>query len=263
MKNYQLGQKSNPVGYSGLLGMKSFANRVAGLIDQWQAQEKAAFAVLREMGIQDQSWSPQNLETREFIDQYFPIPSSLEKASYKSLAQTQGVKASQEASKMERAKYLPRVGAFAESYLFQGSRDTANGSTAGLYLQWNLFDPSDYGSYSEAKLKALAAEKMNQASIQQEKAERSALVEEQQSLRANLNRLADSDRLLAEQSRVSTTLFKNGSIGALQFVEILNRRTDLIAQETEAELALLKATAALVSKSNFEIPDNLGSRGKK
>lgn len=256
MTAYQLGQKSNPVGYSGLLGMKSLANRVAGLIEQLQAQEKAAFIALREMGVEENNWTPQGQEPSEFINHYFPS-SSLEKNSYKSLAQIQGVKAAEQAAKMERAKYLPRIGAFAESYLFNGNRDTANGYTAGFYLQWNLFDPSSYGSYSEAKLKAMAADKINQASRQQESAERAALFEERQALHANLVRLVDSDNLLNEQVKVSTTLFRNGSISALQFVEILNRRADLIGQETEVELNLLKTTVALASKSNFEIPIGL------
>ncbi|MCB0407232.1 MAG: TolC family protein, partial [Bdellovibrionales bacterium] len=41
LKNYQLGSRSNPVGHSGLLGMKSLANRIEGLLIQFQAQSQS------------------------------------------------------------------------------------------------------------------------------------------------------------------------------------------------------------------------------
>lgn len=264
IKNYQLGQKSNPVGYSGLLGMKSLANRVAGLIEQLDAQEKASYGALREMGVKDLNWTPQSFDARAFVDRYLTVRSaSPESGSYKTLAGAASAQASSQASKMEKARYLPRVGVFAESYVFNGNRETANGSMGGLYLQWRLFDPSDYGKYKEARLAAMANEKFNQAAAQQEKAEREGLLESEKALKANLGRLNDSDALLSEQNRVSSTLFRNGSINALQFVEILNRRTDLISQQAEAEIALLKISAEKATKSRFEIPDGMPAGGSK
>lgn len=257
IKGYQLGQKSNPVGYSGLLGMKSLALRISGLIEQLEAKESASYRALNEMGVKDQNWSPEDFDAGAFTSRFFPLlPDLKEESSYESLASLEGAKASSEASKMEKARYLPRIGAFAESYLFNGNRDTASGYTAGLYLQWNLFDPADFGKYKEAKLGALASEKMAQALMQEENAQREGMKASEKALRSNLLRLGESENLLSEQMDVSATLFKNGSIGALQFVEILNRRTDLIEQQTQAEMSLLKISSELVSKSKFEIPMN-------
>lgn len=262
MKGYQLGQKTNPVGYSGLLGMRSLANRVAGLIDQLEAQEKSYFISLTEMGVRVPNWSPQEAEVSKFTDRYFPESSWNATASYRSSAEAEGVRASEEASKMELARNRPRLGAFAESFLFNGSRDTAGGLTAGLYLQWSLYDPANHGVYREAHLKAQAAERFHRATLQQENAERAALIENAKSLRSNLARLESSEKLLEEQTQVSLTLFRNGSIGALQFVEILNRRTDLIAQRSEAELAFLKTTIGIAAKTKFEIPAALSGGDK-
>lgn len=265
IKGYQLGQKSNPVGYSGLLGMKSLANRITGLIDHLEAIEKASYGALKEMGVQDVNWAPHIIEAKRFVDDYISdgFPKNEATQSYKSLANAEGVQALEATSKMERARYLPRVGAFAESYVFNGSRDTANGYMAGIYLQWSLFDPSDFGRHKEAKLNAMAAEKFNQASLQQENTERVSLYEAEMALRSNLSRLDESDRLLTEQTQVSLKLFKNGSIGALQFVEILNRRTDLISQQFEAELGLLKTVSTRVTKSKFEIPTRVTKRSQR
>lgn len=264
MKNYQLGQKTNPVGYSGLLGMKSLANRISGLIEQLEAQEKASYAALKEMGVQDSSWTPKAIEVTSFVDKFFSGTSSDSKSlSYKIQSQKQVSLATSEASRMEKARYLPRIGAFAESYLFSGNRDTANGYTAGLYLQWNLFDPSDFGKYKEASLGAQAAAKFSEASVQEENAARSGLIETDKALRANLARLEDSDKLLSEQTKVSLQLFKNGSINALQFVEILNRRTDLIMQQSEVEMGILKVSSEKIQKTQFEIPQVAISGGQK
>lgn len=264
IKNYQLGQKSNPVGYSGLLGMKSLANRMTALIEQLEAQEKALYLTLKEMGVNDVVWSPDKLDARAFSAQYLtPSMNAPTSTSYGALAGTQMAQSSFRAAKAEKARYLPRVGAFAESYLFNGDRNTANGYTAGLYLQWSLFDPADNGKMEEAKLAALAAEKLNTASLQQENAERESLSQLIRALNSTLNHLDESDLLLTEQSRISSVLFKNGSINALQFVEILNRRTDLISQQLDAELNLLKTSAEKVKKSKFEIPEDATFGGQK
>lgn len=264
MKNYQLGQKTNPVGYSGLLGMKSLANRISGLIEQLEAQEKASYSALKEMGLQDPNWTPKTVDVLNFVDQFFSEKSVDPKTqSYKSQSQTQASLADLEASRMEKARYLPRIGAFAESYLFNGNRDTASGYTAGLYLQWSLFEPSDFGKYKEASLAAQAAVKFSEANLQQENGVRSGLIETDKALRSNLARIEDSDKLLFEQTRISLQLFKNGSINALQFVEILNRRTDLIMQQSDVEIGILKVSSERIQKTQFEIPIVAISGGQK
>jgi hypothetical protein len=240
MKGYQLGQKSNPVGYSGLLGMKSLANRIAGLIAQLESQEKASYATLKEMGVHESNWLPKNIEVKNFVDQYFVEKNeNLNIQSYKSQAQLEQALANLEASKMQKARYLPRVGAFAESSLFNGSRGTSNNYTAGLYLQWSLFDPSEIKKYKEATLAAQAARKFSEANTQQENAIRAGLAESDQALRSNLTRLEESDKLLSEQTKVSSQLFKNGSI----------------MQQSEVEINLLKVSSERIQKTKFEIPN--------
>lgn len=255
IKSYQLGSRSNPVGYSGLLGMKSLLNRVTGLINQYEAQSRAYYAALSEMGLRDLSWSPEIIDSNLFVARYFSDASNeiITNSSYKIESAKENVKASEEVVYMEKAKFLPRVGAFAESFIFNGDRDTAQGYTAGLYLRWNLFDPSDYGSLRVATLKSTAAAKYSEAAEQQERAERAALTESLKSLQQNIELLNDSQKLLSEQAKMTLTLFKNGSINTLQLVEILSRRADLIAEQGEAELSLIKAGSEIVTKQKFDV----------
>ncbi len=264
LKRYQIGQKSNPVGYSGLLGLKSLANRISGLLEQYKAQEQAYYKTLKEMGVQNQGWTPEAVPSQKFVEDYLSLQKNEGiESSYQVQAQLDNVKAAKEMAKMERARYMPRIGAFAESYTFNGSRDTANGYSAGLYLQWNLFDPADFGRYKEARIKAMAGEKQVQALIQQQNAEKAIADETEGALRSNLKLLQESDQLLNEQMKVSTTLFRNGSITALQLVEILNRRADLISQQNDLELSLIKTASSKITKYEFQIPFQTGNGGSK
>lgn len=255
LKSYQLGSKSNPVGYSGLLGMKSLENRIQGILNQYESQNLAYVSMLRELGLSDDGWTPDKIDSNEFVSKYFVSAAELKQSSpsYQIEAAKNNAKASVEMANMQQARFLPRVGAFAESYMFNGSRETANGYNAGLYLQWNLFDPADFGSLKEAKLKSQASQKYSEAREQQERAEWSGLNEQLKALRLNLNLLNESYKLLSEQSEMTMTLFKNGAISALQTVEVLNRGVDLIAQQGEAEFALIKAGSQIILKQKFEI----------
>ncbi|MGE5086412.1 MAG: TolC family protein, partial [Bacillota bacterium] len=189
LKSYQLGVKSNPVGYSGLLGLRSLSNRLQGLLKQYEAQSQAYYAGLKEMGLENSNWSPQFDDSIKYVEKYLV---SKEGVSYKVEAMKESSKVASEAANMEKARFLPRVGAFAEGYMFNGDRDTANGYTAGLYLQWNLFNPSDYGTLKEARLKSMAAEKYSEAIEQRERAEGKALEKAIAAYKENLQLLNDS-----------------------------------------------------------------------
>lgn len=252
LKNYQLGNKSNPVGYSGLLGMKSVQNRLTGLKQQYDAQIKAYYGMLKEFGLKAENWSPVAISTPDFVEKYL-IEKNGSEPSHNVQSMKSKATASEEAAQMEKARFLPKVGAFAETQSFKGDRDTADSYVAGLYLQWNLFDSASFGTLKESQLKANANQKHSEALDQQERAEKLALTESLKAYQQNIQLLNDSDRLLIEQSKITETLFKNGSINALQFVEVLSRRADLITQQGEAEIGLVKAATQMISKQNFNV----------
>lgn len=253
LRSYRLGVKSNPVGHSGLLGLKSLSNRLQGVLNQYGAQSEALYAVLNEMGLERKTdWNPKFENVIKYTQQFMASESYVESTSSKSMKEK--ALASKEVSGMERARFLPRLGAFAESYVFNGNRATANGYTAGLYLQWNLFNPTDFGALKESKLRAAAAENFAEAVSQKERAEYQVLLKSSESLRANIELLNDSDKIMTEQVQVTENLFKNGSVNALQFVEVLSRRVDLIISQTDAQLSHIKTEADKILKTHFAIP---------
>lgn len=253
VKSYQLGAKANPVGYSGLLGMKSLQNRVEGLLNQYESQSKSYQLALKEMGLSVEAWSPEFIEADKFVQTYLLTEKADEAGSYKIQALKENSKMSELAAKMEKARYLPRVGAFAEAQAFKGDRDTGNGYMAGLYLQWSLFNATDLGAYKEAKLKSQSMAKFAEASEQQDRAEQKGFVEATDSLKFNLNLVNESEKLMIEQTKVAEQLFKNGSINALQFVEVLNRRTDLVYQQSEIQLNLIKTASSAIKYAAFDL----------
>lgn len=265
IKNYQLGSKSNPVGYSGLLGMRSLNNRIQALHQQYKAQQTSFHNLLKELGVQTDAWEPAfaNLsqQARLLVNLIHKSNSSSHE-SYKVSSLKESVKAGEFAAKMETARFLPRVGAFAESYMFHGNRDTADGYMAGVYLQWSLVNPSDMGTVTEARLRAAAAQKQTDALTQQERAETQMLLATVDAVIQNLNLLESSYKLLDEQSRMTTTLFRNGSISALQMVEVLNRKVDLVDQQTQALLQLTNAQSHLFIKHKIDIDSYLSELRK-
>lgn len=258
LKNYQLGQRSNAVGYSGLLGMKSLLNRITGLTSQNQAQINSYYKTIEELGLSQKNWKPAFNDGLSFSEKY--LTTQLSTSSYKNLALKQNVLASESTVSMQQARFLPKVGAFAESSLFNSDRDTANAYMAGLYLQWNLFDPADFGSKNEYRLKSLATQKYSESMEKQEIAEENGLTESLNSYKENLKLINDSDKILEEQTRMSESLFRNGSINALQFVEILNRRADLIAQQIEIEIGLVQTASKFITLQAFNIETALNNK---
>src|SRR5690606_13689079 len=154
---------------------------VAALMDQYQAQTSAYYKSLQILGLDRSNWRPQQLSSKDFVEKYLRIaatnvPSNNFKAS------EENAKAMAVAAEMEKARFLPKLGVFAESQAFSGDRDMANSYTAGLYLQWSLFDPADYGKHSEALLKANASSKQLQALRQQEEQQLAVSLESEASL---------------------------------------------------------------------------------
>ncbi len=251
-KNYRLANKANPVGYSGSLGMKALENRILGLKNYFQTQISNSYKMLTAMGLKETNWQPEKKSATDFINIYFS-EANANTDSYAIKASQEKAKASSYVAEMENARYLPRVAAFAETYNFAGSRDNANGYTAGLYLQWALFDSGSYGKKAEAKAMAIAADKSSQALQEKNTQEFASLKQQKEMLANNLQILKQSQDLLSEQTQLTENLFKNGSVNVLQFIEVLNRRVDLVQQYTETELNYLKVSTELVTKTNYSL----------
>ncbi|MCB0378961.1 MAG: TolC family protein [Bdellovibrionales bacterium] len=262
IKYYKIGSRSNPVGYSGLLGLKSLANRVDGVLQNYEGQVLAHHAALKQMGFSHQGyWTPHFTNLESYLGQALGVGASESSYFIESLRKQALV--AEKASDMESARYRPQLGVFAETYMFNGDRKTADGFSAGLYLKWNLFSPDSMGRSSEAQYRAVSASAHAQAQSQKMLAEKEGAEKAIQALRENLKLLESSQNLLDEQVKMARKLFRNGSINALQLTEILNRRIDMISQQTDLSLMLLSHSASNILNSKFEIPQTIAGVDRK
>lgn len=250
ISNYQVGSQSNPVGYSGLLGLKGVGNRIKGMLYEFNLKISNSKKWINTKTENDDVWNPdlsQNL--KDYLNQNLTQSST---SSYSSmmLAQELKVKTLEDAKDMEKARYLPRIGLFAQNNLYSGSRDTANAQVYGLYLMWDLFNSDSYGRVGEANAKAMAAQAKLNAGKQEEKIMLQQLLESKETLERNLELLENSDKLLAEQSVNAMKLFRSGMLSALQLAEVINRRVDLIDNKSKAEVQYLDVYSRLYQLNN-------------
>lgn len=247
---YQLGNKSNMLGYSGLLGLKSLKNRILAITDENQAKYEVLVKALDELNGDHIQLKKNDTNYLSDVNKYLSIEQSEYQESDKINALNQNAKAANEIMGAEKSRNLPRVGIFAESYAFNGNRKTAGGYTAGLTLNWNLFSGNDLGASDEALHKSYAARYFAEASSQKEKIEFRSLTEMESVLIKTIVTLGESQKLLDEQTIVANSLFKNGMINALQLTEVLSRRIDLLKSKSEVELSLVETKSKKLLLTN-------------
>lgn len=252
--SYRLGDQSNSVGYSGLLGMKALSNRIEGVLYQYQAQNLAYRQALDVMsGDMPNEWSPQLITSIQFSDRYFKVDTNQHLESPSQAAMIENSLAAQEGAEMEKARFRPRVGVFAEYTQLSGERGNDGSYIGGLYLQWSLFDAGNYGKTKEAQLLAQSARHFASAIGTKDQAETQGLLQAKQALQKNIELIQQSEEIMVEQNRVTENLFRNGSVNILQLVELLSRRIDLIISQTEANISYLKTNADLIQKTGFHL----------
>ena len=248
--SYQVGAQSNPVGYSGLLGLKGVKNRIEGMLNQYTMKIKQAKNWISTKSELPESWSANtNQEITEYLSENLSSKSG-QSSSTQLLAQEMKLSTLDDMKDMEKARFLPKVGLFAQNNLYQGSRDTATAQAFGLYLQWDLFNSDSYGRLGEASAKALAERSKLMAFKQEEQIALQDLRESKETLEGTIKLLKDSEKLLAEQASTSMRLFRSGLLNALQLAEVINRRVDLIENKLQAETQYLDVWSRLYQLNN-------------
>lgn len=265
--NYRIGVKRNPLGYSGLLGLKSVANRIKAAISENDSRIRLVKNTLEERGAGlPKRWIPAKESGKEsiltFADDYLKQNenSFAEKKSPRAEMMFAEAQASELQIEREKAKTRPQVGLFSEGYLADGNRDAAASYVMGLYLRWNLLNPETYRKTDQARisasaLKARAEDLQLQEKIEYENASLSA-----SALRQRIALLEENTALLEEQLKTSQKLYASGSINVLQLVEVINQNLDLTIRLGNAEVEYLQAKIAQAKGSGVEIPFS-GKRG--
>lgn len=247
LARYEIGNKNNMLGYSGLLGLKSLNQKLIALQDENAAKASANIKAISELSGEETHLKFHEKEDAEnTINEYLAVNREEYRSSVKINALYDNAKAAKEIIEAEKTRNLPRVGVFGESYAFKGDRKTATGYSAGLYLNWNLYSGNDFGATEQAISRSHAATYYAKANDQKDKMEYEGMRDMQKALIKTLGTLNESEKLLDEQIKIANTLFKNGMINALQLVEVMSRRVDLVGLQTDARMNLIKVQSQLL-----------------
>jgi outer membrane protein TolC len=258
ISGYQIGNKSNQLGYSGLLGLKSLKNKISSLLFENAARSSASKNALVELSgsVVVLNFS-NNSSLHSLLKEYLIYPERSYAPSSKVQSFFQNAKSAKEIIDAEKSRNLPRIGLFGEGYAFNGDRSLGKGYTTGIYINWNLFSANDYGVDREALHKSKAAQYFAEASMQKEKIEYESLANAIEASNRALLLVDESENYLEEQTKISHNLFKNGLINALQYVEVLSRRVDLIKLKRNAENELIGLHSQLaknfIQSKNVEV----------
>ncbi len=255
--HYKIGSKSNPIGYSGLLGLKNTRNRIQERVIQISGKSSALSQGIRILA-QDlpENWLPLDQRVTDFISRNFMKLNTNPSVEMKPTVGVQAMNLETESlEKMidsEKGRLFPRVGLYGSGDVFGGNRGLGASYSGGAYVQWDLFSAQNFDAVAQAVHTSAASQARAEEMNERNHIEKSSAIQSAQSLEQNLALMEESDQWLKEQFGVAQELFKNGSINALQLVEVIQRRIDLLVSRTEAEMSLTQARATLIVHSGAE-----------
>ncbi len=243
LSRYSIGNEANPIGYSGILGLKGLNNRIDAELIRIETSSKSHQTTLSEMtGVELNQINPSEKDLIEVIQESLQASQGHPKGTIAPEGQSIPEMLAHKKEEVirairdgEKSRFLPKIGFFGNESLTRGSRDTGFATTAGLYLSWSLLSPDNFNQVAEQEERRLAAEKKTESAVSNTRAARNDLIQSERALQETLSLLAEGDRILSEQVKVASRLFQSGSISALNLSEVYNRRADLILNLRQVE----------------------------
>ncbi|WP_338635625.1 TolC family protein [Spirobacillus cienkowskii] len=252
INNYHIGEKSNPVGYSGLLSLKAIMNKINFLIHDINTNIKNSKVTLNLMaGNKNKEWKILNLPIEKFVSIYFNKSNS-SPSSYQYLEQMEKSFSIKEKITAEKAKYLPKIGLFSQANIFGGDRGIKKSYIFGINITLN-FMASDLGAASEVELLSQAKEEAAREIDLSEKIMSEISEENLRSINVKLDLTLNNEEILNEQLKVLSSLFKNGSTSVAQITEVYNKKTDILQNKYTLKKYLLDADLAKISLSQKNV----------
>jgi hypothetical protein len=257
LAGYRDDLKSNPVEYSGILGLKALNNRLKALLDETESRIQSERFFLEKITGNDfpENWNTQNADILEFVDKYFP-KAAANSESYRLKEYNAYAESAKEKAEGQKSIFLPTLGLFSTADVYNGQRKIDNSLTAGFYVRMNIFAPTEYGSVAQAEKESEAVKAKAENARLQEQIERDKMIRMDTTFKSNIQLLRNSLTLINEQTANSFRLFSNGSIKALQLVEVLSRKADLIENLREAEEGYLSNASGLYILSSYDMVAN-------
>lgn len=256
LANYQGGLASNPVEYSGILGLRALKNRVEAMMAENAAAADSARSYLGRMsGVTlPAEWVPLDGDAVEFADIWLNVrPGASAGDSYMVKAYNSYAESAKFRAGAAGAVLLPKVGVFSEANIYNGDRDTADSYTAGFYIRMNILSPTEYGAVRQAGLESDAVRSKARDARLRAEIELERLGRFSDTLKSNIKKLRESSAIMDEQIRNSQRLYAGGSLRSFQLAEVFSRKADMIASLAAAEGEYLAVRSGLYNYSGEEV----------
>ena len=257
ISKYRVGEKSNPVGYSGLLSLKGILNKIELIQLELNSNLNQVKNSLKLMvGNPEMNFEPNSISFENLMQTYASLTVNMNK-SFQVDVEKENSNALKEQVIQQKSQYMPKIGIFGQENLAMGNRGSQASYIVGAYLKLN-FSPTDYGSDDEIELHALAKKK---------NAENIALIDSlsllgaKNSLKKNKQKLIileKSDEIISEQLKVLMNLFQHGNANVSQIADIMNKKIDIINQKYLFKQEILKSQLELISHTQKDVqPKNV------
>ena len=251
LSNYQGGLRSNLVEYSGILSLKTLQNRIKVHMAENESKTSALRVYLEKMSGNTLAggWLPYKEDVTVFAENYLKAENLTAEGSFGVKAHQAMAESSSNRAEAEKAIFLPKIGVFAETNIYNGKRDTADSYTAGFYIRMNIFSPTDYGAVKQAELESDAFKYRAKDAKLKGEIELNRLYTFADILKKNIALMKENTTLMNELVRNSQKLFSSGSIKSFQLVDVFSRKTDLIINLAGAEEEYLSIMAGIYNYS--------------
>jgi outer membrane protein TolC len=251
LANYQGSLRSNPVEYSGILSLRTLQNRIKVHMAENESRTSVLRAYLEKMSGNTlaEGWLLQKEDVTEFAENYLKAENLTAEGSFNVKAYQAMAESSSNRAEAEKSIFLPKIGIFAETNIYNGKRDTADSYTAGFYIRMNIFSPMDYGAVKQAELESDAYKHRAKDAKLKGEIELNRLYTFADVLKKNIALMKENTTLMNELVRNSQRLFSNGSIKSFQLVDVFSRKTDLIINLAGAEEEYLSVMAGIYNYS--------------
>jgi len=242
LKNYSLGNKNNPMGRSGLLGLQSLVYKIDAELDQLRVIKSSVLEALKELSQEKNLYLlTKNINLDLFLKENISsLIKSDREESYKVKSLNKMAEMTSSYKEASKAFNLPQVGIFAQNSYYAGDRDQAQSQMIGLSVKWEFFNLVNWGKSAEVEGQAHAAKAYALAIKQQEKIKSDSNQSKEKVIKKNIVRMNSALKNLKEQTKINYRLFKNGVINVLQMSQVLNSKLDLIKYIDQANNEHLK-----------------------
>jgi len=251
LSNYQNNLRSNLVEYSGILSLKTLQNRIKVHLSENESKTESLRAYLEKMSGNSlpPEWRPSGQDIIVFSDTYLKSGNLTADGSYKVKAYEAIALSAANRAEAEKAVFMPKVGIFAETNIYNGNRDTGDSYIAGFYIKMNIISPMDYGAVKQAEMESDALKYRAKEAKLNSEIELNRLYAFSDVLKKNIVLMKENTILMNELVRNSQKLFTSGSIKAFQLVDVFSKKTDLIINLAAAEEEYLNVLAGIYNYS--------------